>query len=86
MGAKRDINWTKLKKTIKTDVVPHVEQLKQLNVKLDNQLCELYKVFQTKSSVSFYKSYAGHIDNNNKWYVKFNNYNTGISNLRVVSK
>lgn len=84
--AKRDIKWSKLKKTIKNDVIPHVNNLKKHTGELDANLQELYKVFQTKSSLKFYKSYAGHINLNYKWVAKFEKYNTAIENIRVVSR
>lgn len=84
--AKYDIKWSQLKKTIKNDVVPHVNNLKTHTNNLDEHLKELYKVFQTKSSLKFYKSYAGHINLNYKWVKKFEKYNTAIENIRVISR
>ena len=57
-----DINWTSLKKKIK-EIAPLVTTLKRQNDELDTLMVQLYDVFQTKNSLSFYKCYAGHIDN-----------------------
>lgn len=81
---KRNINWKKLKNTIKSDVKPHVANLKKHNDELDALMVELYKVFQLNSSISMYKSYAGHIDLNHKWYKAFNKENTALEYVRIV--
>ena len=81
----RDINWTKLKRNI-TNVQEDVATLKKLNGELDDLMVSLYKVFQTKNSLSFYKNYAKHIDKNYEWIKAFTNYNTAIKNARIISQ
>lgn len=80
-----DINWGSLKKKIK-EIAPYVTTLKKQNDELDALMLQLYEVFQTKNSLSFYRCYAGHIDNNQKWYKAFKKYNDGIANARIISK
>ena len=80
-----DINWKALKNKIK-EIAPLVKKLQEQNDALDTLMVQLYDVFQTKNSLSFYKCYAGHIDNNDKWYKAFKKYNDAVPNNKVISK
>ena len=86
-----DINWGSLKKKMK-EIAPLVTTLKRQNDELDALMVQLYDVFIYMTcitfinSLSFYKCYAGHIDNNEKWYKAFKKYNDGVANAKVISK
>lgn len=88
MGAgkgKQDFNWKKFKEKLR-DVETEVAKLKTKNDELDGLMVSMYEIFKSKDAMAFYRSLAGHIDNNNKWYEKMHNFNQTNINAKIVRR